>query len=167
MLRCITLALGAAALFLSGVAYAADVKVTGVHICCPACTGDITAKLTAAGATNIEAKPGSGTVSFTADDAQKVVNALFEAGYAGKVEGAKTPEVKGVEGVKGTAIKVEGVHLCCGRCVQMLNAALKDVGTTDAKPRAAAFTVTATSETEAAAVVKALRAAGFNARIAK
>ena len=145
MLRCITLALAAAALFLGGVAYAADVKVTGVHVCCG----------------------GSGTVSFTADDPQKAVNALFEAGYAGKVEGAKTPEPKGAEGVKGTAIKVEGVHLCCGRCVQLLNMALKDVGTTDAKPRAAAFTVTATSETEAAAVVKALRAAGFNARIAK
>jgi hypothetical protein len=165
MLRRITLAVGAAAWLLGSAAFAADVKITGMHNCCGQCKANITKILTEAGATAIDIKPEG--VAFTSDAPDKVVIALYDAGYSGKVEGAKTPEPKGVAGVKGKEFKVEGVHLCCGMCCRAVVAALKDVGTCAPKPRDASFTVTTTAETEAAAVVKALRAAGFNARIAK
>jgi len=165
MVRGITWALGTAALLAASAAFAADVKITGIHNCCGQCNTTIKATLDGAGATNVQIKPGE--VTFSAGDAAKAVTALYDAGYSGKVEGAATPAPKGVQGVKGKEIKVEGVHLCCGQCVKSVNTALKDIGTTNAKARDTAFVVTAATEVEAAAVVKALRDAGFNARVVK
>jgi periplasmic mercuric ion binding protein len=165
MFRSVFAFLGAAALLAAVPAFAGDVKVTGVHNCCPGCTGAITKALEATGAKAITVN-GS-TVSYSADLPDRGVQALFDAGYAGKVEGAKTPEIVGAKGVKGKEIKLEGVHNCCGACTKALNDALKSLGKINAKPRETAFILTSDTEIEAEAVVKALRAAGINARVAR
>lgn len=155
----------AATLLLAGAAFAADVKITGIHNCCPGCTRNITAVLEKAGATSLDIKQGE--VSFSSSDADGAVKALFDAGYSGKVSGAKAPEVKGLAEIKGSALKVEGVHLCCGACVAAVNGALSPLGKTDAKPRVTSFVLTSDKEVSAAEILKALHAAGFNAKIAK
>jgi copper chaperone CopZ len=163
MLRIIRVGMAAGFFLIAAAAQAADVKVTGVYNCCGACKAAITKALTDAGATNVTVDKGD--VAFSADDAVKAVTALNDAGFAGKVEGATVRNNSGARGVKGTAIKVEKVHNCCGKCVQDINNAVKAIGTTDAKARESSFTVTSTSEVEARAVVKALRDAGFNAHV--
>ncbi len=164
-MRRLGLGLGLVTLLAAGAAFAADVKIAGVHNCCPGCANGIRATLEGAGATNITLNGRE--VGFSAEEAQKVVQTFFDAGYAGKVTGAKTPEPQGVKGVKGATLKFSGVHLCCGACANAVNAALAPIGKSDAKARTETFTLTAAQEVEAAAVLKALRDAGFNARVAK
>ena len=154
-----------AALVSAGAAQAAEVKVEGIHNCCPGCTKNITATLEAGGAKEIKLEGRS--LSFQADDAQKTVVALFDAGYAGMVTGATAPRMGVPRDTKGTTFKLAGAHLCCGACVKSVNEAVKEIGTTDAKGGAKEFTVTAKSEVEARAVIRALRMAGFNAKLVK
>lgn len=163
MNRVLGLSLGLAAL-IAGTAFAADVKVSGLHNCCGQCTTGIQKALKEGGATNVVLNKRE--LSFSADDADKAVKALYDAGYAGKVTGAKTPEID-AKAPKSTTVKLAGLHNCCGQCTTGINDALKGIGTTDAKSGATTVTVTAKSEVEAAAVVKALRDAGFNAHVAK
>lgn len=158
------MALGSAAvLLLTSAAYAADVKVSGVHNCCPGCTKDITETLTKAGATNIKVEKQE--LSFTADEPVKSVRALFAAGYAGKVEGANQPGIrKTLADMKGKSLKFDHIHACCGQCVKGINKAVEKLGKTDIKGGATSFTITSENEITAEDVVKALREAGFNAR---
>jgi len=165
MFRPVYAVLGAAALLVAASARAADVKVTGIHNCCPACTKAINSTLEGAGAKGVVLKGNE--VSFSADDAEKAVKALYDAGFAVKAEGVKTPGIDGAKGVKGKDTKVEAVHNCCGSCTRAINAAIKGVGTSAVKPRETSFTVTSENEVQAEDVVKALRAAGFNARVAR
>lgn len=158
---------GLAVLPLSG-AMAAEVKVTGIHNCCGGCTNVLNKALGDAGATNVKSTPTE--VSFTVADAvaaDKAAKALFDAGFAGKVEGAKTPDAVGAKGVKSKTIKVAGIHNCCGACLKGLTDAVKGLGTNDLKAKATTFTITSDTELSADAVIAALRKAGYNARIEK
>src|SRR5436190_10247424 len=125
MLRIIRVGMAAGFFLIAAAAQAADVKVTGVYNCCGACKAAITKALTDAGATNVTVDKGN--VAFSAEDPVKVVTALNDAGFAGKVEGATVRNNSGARGVKGTAIHVEKVHNCCGNCVKDINNAVKAV----------------------------------------
>lgn len=165
MLRAINVLLGATVLLAAGAAQAADVKITGIHNCCPGCTKAIQTALTGAGAADVVCKPTE--VTFTCPDADKAVKALFEAGYSGKVEGAKAPEAEGVKELKEKTLKITGIHNCCGNCTRVLQGVLKPYGTADVKPRAEVITITSESAIDAEALMKSLREAGFSAKIAK
>jgi len=166
MLRIIRVGMAAGFFLAAAAAQAADVKATGLHMCCGACKAAITKALTDAGATNIAADKG--TVSFTAEDPAKAVTALYDAGFAGKTEGVTVrPPNAGARGVTGKTITVEKVHNCCGSCVAAITAATKSVGTANVKARETSFTVTSDNDIEARAVVRALRDAGFNAQVKK
>lgn len=154
-----------ASLLLAVAAFAADVKVTGLHNCCGACKKALDDVMTKSAATNVNIS--STEISFSTTDPDKTVKALFDAGFAGKVEGAKTPEAQGAKGVKAKTLKLEGIHNCCGGCTRAVDAALKPFGTHDLKPRATACTLTSETELDAEKVVEALRKAGYNARVAK
>lgn len=145
-------------------AFAADVKVSGVHNCCGSCAKGINEALSKAGATNVKLEKTE--LSFSADDPQKAVDALYAAGYAGKLEGAKAPR-SGAGQLTGKEIKLEGLHNCCGACTAAINKALAGIGKTDAKAGATTITVTAENDVKAIDVIRALRAAGFNAKVVK
>src|SRR5437763_12916673 len=151
MLRIVRVGMAAGFFLIAAAAQAADVKVTGVYNCCGACKAAITKALTDAGATNLTVDKGN--VAFSAEDPVKAVTALYEAGFAGKVEGATVRYSSGARGVKGKTTAVEKVHNCCGKCVADINNALKAIGTTDVKARETTFTVTSNDEVEARTVV--------------
>jgi bacterioferritin-associated ferredoxin len=162
----IALASTAALLLLAGSAFAADVKVSGIHNCCPGCTNVLKSALTGAGATDI--KTTETEVSFSAEDPVKAVKALYDAGFAGKkIDGAKAPEPENVKGVKTKSLKLTGVHNCCGSCLKGIQNATKATGTIDLKPKETTFTLSSDKEFDAEAAVKALRDAGYNAKVAK
>lgn len=155
----------AAVMLIATAAFAADVKVTGLHNCCGACKKALDDVMAKSAATNVNIT--STEVSFSTSEPDKAVKALFDAGFAGKVEGAKTPEAQGAKGVKAKTLKLEGIHNCCGGCTRAVAEALKPFGTHDLKPKATACTLTSETELDAEKVVEALRKAGYNARVAK
>jgi len=161
MFRVLSCAALAAVLAVS--AAAGEVKVSGLHNCCGACGKAINKALTDAGATEI--KVVKKEVTFQAADGDKAVQALFDAGFAGTVTGAKEPAV---DGGKGKEVKFEGIHNCCGSCAGPINAALKKAGVkATVKGREATFVVASETEVDGEAVIKALRAIGYNAKVAK
>ena len=136
--------------------------VEGVHNCCKKCADGITsavAKVEGASAT-----AEKGTVKITAKDdatAQKAAASLVSNGYFGK--GAQAPEVQG-QSVKSAT--VEGVHLCCGKCVTAVEKAVtsvKGVTSHNAEKGAKSFKVEGDFNTKELA--EALNKSGFNGSI--
>jgi hypothetical protein len=147
-----TLVTLAAVLALSLSARAADVTVTisEVHLCCGNCVkGVATAEAGVAGLT-AKADEDAGTVTLTGPDTatvQKGADALVAAGYFGK---SSDPSIKinadtGAKNQTVQSINIEGLHLCCGKCVKAVNDILGKVpgvtGNTAAKG-AKSFAVT-------------------------
>jgi copper chaperone CopZ len=112
----------------------ADVTVTisDVHLCCPSCVkGVATAE---AGITGITAKADQDedTVVLTGPDkatVQKGADALVAAGYFGKSSdpAITVTAVTGAKNQTVQSIKIEGLHLCCGKCVKAVNEVLAKV----------------------------------------
>jgi copper chaperone CopZ len=113
---------------------AADVtvKINNVHLCCDSCVkGASNAVYKVDGATaNID--KGERMVEITGSDTatvQKAADALIKAGYFGE---SSDPSIKmisdtGAKGSKVQSLKVEGVHLCCPKCVKAVRQALQSV----------------------------------------
>lgn len=115
-------------------AEAADVtvKINNVHLCCDSCVN---------GASNAVAKVDGATanidkttrvIEITGSDAatvQKAADALIKAGYFGESADPSTKMVSdtGAKGSKVQSLKVEGVHLCCPKCVKAVHQALQTV----------------------------------------
>jgi mercuric ion binding protein len=165
----------ACCLALSLPAFAADVTVQlkGTHLCCGQCVkavGDILKKVD--GVTG-KCDQKAGTVAITAKDeatAQKALDALAAGGFHGTTD-SKELKIKDDSGVtkgKVQSLTLEGVHNCCGQCNRAIVAALGKVegvkGNT-AKVKAESFEVT--GDFDAEAVVKALNAAGYHAKVKK
>ena len=114
--------------------HAADVsaKLTDVHLCCQSCVkgvSNVVAKVSGVTATS---DMDEDTVSLTGPDiasVQKAADALIAVGYFGK---SSNPDIKvtadtGAKGENVSSLKVEDVHLCCGKCVKAVNTALESV----------------------------------------
>jgi copper chaperone CopZ len=116
------------------VAQAADVtvKISDVHLCCGKCLTGVTNAVSGISGVNATADKESKVVEITGPDTatvQKAADALINAGYFGV---SSDPSIKissdtGAKGAKVQSLKVEGVHLCCPKCVKAVNAALSDV----------------------------------------
>ena len=156
-------------------ARAADVtaKITGVHLCCKGCvTGAEKAVAAVKGATS-SVDQDSETVTLTGPDAatvQKAADALVAAGYFGKSGDAsvKMAADAGAKGKKVQTLKLEGVHLCCGKCVSAVDKAVKSVSGVKehtAKKNAESFEVTGDFNDQE--VVDALHLAGLTGKVAK
>jgi copper chaperone CopZ len=124
----------AVALALTVSARAADVTVTisDVHLCCASCVKGVAAA--EAGVTGLTAKADQdeGTVTLTGPDTatvQKGADALVAAGYFGKSSDAtiKLSTETGAKNQTVSSIKIEGLHLCCGKCVKAVNEVLGKV----------------------------------------
>ncbi len=147
------------------------VELTGVHLCCQGCVNAADAALMSVEGVNSRCDMDNGTVTFTASDAaaaQNALDALAAAGFHGST-GNNRLAMRAVSGIpqgKVKTLKVSGIHNCCGPCCEAIKGAIATVdGVTGdtARPRATTFEVT--GEFDAAALVKALNAAGFSARV--
>jgi hypothetical protein len=160
-----TALLGIAALALGAMtttsASAAEATLTGVHNCCNSCKKGINTAVEGAGA---KAKIDKTTVTVTADDeagVKKAVDALLAAGYFGN--GATAPAAP--SDAKAKSVTVEGVHLCCGKCVTSFNKAVTAAGVTRTDAAKNAKTVTVEGDVSPKEVLDALHKAGFNATV--
>jgi copper chaperone CopZ len=172
MWRLLALAAGCA-LALAGAAPAeTKVELKNVHLCCGACVkaaGAILKDAGVKGACDREKK----TITITADDdkaAQKALDALAAGGFHGDT-GNKDLAIKDDSGAAAGKVKsvtVSGAHNCCPQCCRALKATVKKVeGVKEdtAKPKEKTFTVS--GDFDAAALVKALNAAGFHVKVTK
>jgi copper chaperone CopZ len=125
------------------------VKITDVHLCCDNCVKGVAKAVAGIDGIKATADKETKVVEITGPDTaavQKAADALIKAGYFGQSSDAsvKIDSSTGAKGEKVQSMKVEGVHLCCAKCVKALNAALKDVPgvtTNDAVKNATVFTV--------------------------
>lgn len=152
---------------LTGAAFAdASITLNGVHNCCGGCKNGITKAVTSVkGAT---AEVDGETVTITAKNtptAKKALAALMEAGYAGKGEGVEVPETaRSQRKLKGAT--VSGAHLCCGKCVKAVDAAVKSVaGVTGTKIESKASEFTVEGEFSEGELIAALNEAGFHGKV--
>src|SRR5262245_35593117 len=153
--------------------WAADVKLTDVHICCPSCVkGVATATAPVTGLKAVASQDDS-TISLSAPDTatlQKGVDALTAAGYFGK---SSDPAIKvnaatGAKDQKVKELKIEDLHLCCNSCVKSVNRVLggvSGVSTNNATKGAKVFTVTGDFNDKE--VMNALQGAGLTGKVAK
>ena len=127
-----------------------SVEIKDVHLCCQSCVKGVQAAVKPVTGVTASCDQDAGTVSLTGPDAasvQKATDALVAAGYYGKSSSSdiKVNASTGAKGEKVQSLKVEGVHLCCGKCVKSVNEALAKVpgvaGNTATKG-AKSFTVT-------------------------
>jgi copper chaperone CopZ len=160
------------ALALAISARAADVTVTisNVHICCQSCVKGVAKAVADVKGLTAKADQDAGTVTLTGPDTatvQKGADALVAAGFFGK---SSDPAIKlnaetGAKNQKAQSIKIEGLHLCCGKCVDSVNEALGTVpgvtGNTAAKG-ANSFEVTGNFNDKD--VFNALQKAGLTGR---
>jgi mercuric ion binding protein len=167
-----TAACGLLALATTALALAeTKVEIKGVHLCCGACVKGVAAALKGVEGVTPKCDQKAGTVTLTAADeaaAQKGLDALADAGYFGDT-GSTTLVLKPAAGVppgKVAKLSLSNTHNCCRSCNVAIQKAVRSVdgvkGDT-AKPKTADFDVT--GDFEAAAVVKALNAAGFQVKV--
>ncbi len=164
------------ALVLTGAAAAlADttVEIKKVHLCCGACVKGVAAAVKDVDGVKATCDQKAKTVTIVGtDDAavQKALDALGTAGYYGETA-SKTLTIKASPDVpsgKVSTLKLSNAHNCCGGCNAAIKKAVKSVdgvkGDT-AKAKTAKFEVT--GDFDAAAVIKALNDAGFQAQVEK
>ncbi|HET6575939.1 MAG TPA: hypothetical protein VFG68_20225 [Fimbriiglobus sp.] len=147
------------------------VELTGVHLCCQGCVNAANAAIRSVEGVGSRCDMENGTVTLTASDdsaARKALDALAAAGFYGTSDNqnlAMKP-VGDVPNGRVKSAKVSGIHNCCGLCCEAIEEAIATVdGVTGdtAAPRATTFEVT--GDFHAAALVEALNAAGFSARV--
>lgn len=113
---------------------AADVstKISDVHLCCKSCVTGVEDAVSQIDGAKATVDKDAGTVELSAANSatlQKAANALTAAGYFGKSSDSKIKlnTDSGAKGKMVQSLKVNGVHLCCGKCVKAVDAALKSV----------------------------------------
>src|ERR1043166_4850303 len=124
--------LAAALVFVPLASAELTVKLSDVHLCCASCVKGVDKTLGSVAGASATCDRDTETVAITAPDkatAQKAVNALVAAGYFGKSSdpGIKVNAATGATDAKVHSLTVKGVHLCCKKCVTVVNEALSKV----------------------------------------
>ncbi len=148
-------------------------KISGVHLCCPSCVKGVEKAVGDAKDVTATVDKDAGTVTLTGPDkaaVQKAADALVAAGYFGKSSNQDIRIISdtGAKGKKVETLKLEGVHLCCGKCVSAVDKAVKSVpGVKEqtAKKNAESFDVTGDFDDKE--VINALQKAGLTGKVAK
>ncbi len=120
------------ALAFSATAAEVTTTITDVHLCCQSCVKGVAKAVADVPGLTAKADQDAETVTLTGPDTatvQKGADALVAAGYFGKSSDAaiKINDATGAKNEKVQSIKVEGVHLCCGKCVKAVKEALGTV----------------------------------------
>jgi len=153
----------ACALTLSARAADVTAKISDVHLCCQGCVKGVEKAVG-------EVKGATASVDKDTATVQKAADALVAAGYFGKSSdaGIKLAADTGAKGKKVQTLKLEGVHLCCGKCVSTVDKAVKSVSGVKehtAVKNAKSFEVTGDFNDKE--VVDALHNAGLTGKVAK
>jgi copper chaperone CopZ len=150
-----------------------SVKLSGVHLCCNACVKGVERAVTKVPGVTAACDRDSETVTLTAADkaaVQKAVDALVAAGYFGKSSDAsiKVKDTSGAKDAKVTSLTVNGVHLCCGKCVTAVDKAIKSVkGVTSHTAEKGAKSFEVKGDFNAKEVFAALQNAGLTGKAGK
>jgi copper chaperone CopZ len=147
------------------------VHISDVHLCCASCVKGVTNAVKDIDGIKASADKETKVVELTGPDKatlQKAANALTKAGYFGVCsdDSIKIDASTGAKGEKVQTLKVEGVHLCCPKCVKAVTAALKDVDgvtTNNATKNAEFFIVT--GDFKDSDVFTALQKAGLTGKV--
>src|SRR5712671_4669210 len=148
-------------------------KISNVHLCCPSCVKGVEKAVADVKDVTATVDKDAGTVTVTGSDkaaVQKAANALMAAGYFGKSSDKDIKMVNdtGAKGKKVQTLKLEGVHLCCGKCVSAVDKAVKSVSGVKehtAVKNAKSFEVIGDFDDQE--VVNALHNAGLTGKVAK
>ena len=148
-----------------------QVNLAGVHLCCQGCTDAVNNAIMSVDGIHSRCDMEHGTVTFTAYDAsaaRKALAALAAAGFYGTSDDPqlKMVPVNDVPRGKVHRLIVSSIHNCCDLCFEAIQEAIatvEGVSGDTAEPRATKFEVT--GDFSAAALVEAINAAGFSARI--
>ena len=161
-----------AALTLSAVAAETTAKISDVHLCCTACVKGAEKAVAPVKGVTAAVDKDAGTVSLTGEKeaVQKAADALVAAGYFGKSssDSIKVAADTGASGKKVQTLKLQGVHLCCGKCVSTVDKAVKSVAGVKAHTATKnAETFEVTGDFNDKEVVEALHNAGLTGKVAK
>jgi copper chaperone CopZ len=120
------------AIALSGRGAEVTVTLTGVHLCCQSCVKGVAKAVADVNGLTAKADEDAGTVILTGPDTatvQKGADALVAAGFFGTSSDAtiKLNADTGAKNQKMQSLKIEGLHLCCGKCVKAVNEVLGTV----------------------------------------
>ncbi len=157
---------------LSAVAADTTVKLTDVHVCCQSCVKGVAKTVSKVDGVKAESSIDDHTITLTAADTatiQKAVDALTSAGFYGKSSDAsvKVNSETGAKGEKVKSLKVDDVHLCCGKCVKAVNEVLGGVsGVTGNTAEKGATSFTVTGDFNDKDVMDALQKAGLTGHVA-
>src|SRR5215467_8267891 len=106
-------------------------KISDVHLCCKGCVNGVEKAVGEVDGAKAAIDADAGTVTLSGPDAatvQKAADAMVKAGYFGKSDGsAKLDSSTGAVGQNVKTLKIEGAHLCCGKCVKAVDRAVKAV----------------------------------------
>lgn len=152
-----------AALGVAGAHAETTVVMDGVHNCCKGCARGIEKAVADLKDVSVAIEGETVTItSRTGSNARKAVKAVMEAGYYGAIEGAEQELSDKV--LKGAT--VENVHLCCGKCVKTMTAAVESVeGVTGATIENKATSFTVEGEFKEGDLIAAINAAGFHGSV--
>ena len=148
-------------------------KVSNVHLCCQACVKGVKKAVADIKDVKADVDQDAETVTFTGADkaaVQKAADALVAAGYFGKSSdaGIKLAADTGAKGTKVQTLKLEGVHLCCGKCVTAVDKAVKSVpGVKEHTATKNAESFEVTGDFNDKEVFDALQKAGLTGKVAK
>ena len=148
-------------------------KISDVHLCCKGCVDGAQKAVAKVEGAKAEVDQDAGTVTLVAADtetAQKAANALVAAGYFGKCDdaGVKLSVVSGAKGEKVQSLTVEGVHLCCGKCVKAVDHAVKSVaGVKEHTAVKGAKSFEVTGDFNDQELITALQKEGLTGKVAK
>ena len=149
------------------------VKLSNVHLCCKGCVTGVEKAVKKVSGVSMTADADAETVTLTAPDtatAQKAVDAMVDAGYFAKSEDptVKVRDNSGAKDGKVSTLTVTDVHLCCGKCVKAVTAALgevKGVTANTAEKNAKSFEVK--GDFNPKEVFTSLQNAGFSGKVGK
>src|SRR5690242_8412894 len=106
-------------------------KFSDVHLCCKGCVNGVEKAVGEVDGAKATVDADAGTVVLSGPDeatVNKAAEAMVKAGYYGKAEGnVKLASNTGATGQKVQSLRVEGAHLCCGKCVKAVDRAVKAV----------------------------------------
>ncbi|MFZ4765471.1 MAG: hypothetical protein ACOYMN_11000 [Roseimicrobium sp.] len=98
------------------------ITLTDLHNCCQGCERGIVNALESVDGVKVAMDKTSATLTAkNQGDADKAMAKLLDAGYYGK-----GMPVLSVPDKKVQSATVSGTHLCCGKCVKGVDAAIKD-----------------------------------------